>query len=91
MLGYLAVITLWNASGSGGLRPRVRATGRMALTNYLSQTVLGLIILRGLFDPVDLTRSGLALFILAVWALQLWWSPPWRLDLPPRHRPARHL
>jgi uncharacterized protein len=88
-LGYLAVITLWNGSGSGGLRVRVRATGRMALTNYLSQTALGVVVLRGLFDPGDLSRSGLAVFIAAVWALQLWWSPAWLARF--RYGPAEWL
>ena len=33
--------------------------------------------LRTLFEPEDLTRSWLAVFIVAVWALQLAWSEPW--------------
>ena len=85
VLGYLAVITRCNAAGEGGLRARVRAAGRMALTNYLTQTALGLLVLRGLFDPADLSRSVLVVFIVAVWALQLWWSSLWlaRFDYGP--------
>lgn len=54
--------------------------GRMAFTNYIAQSVLmtglcyggrGL----GLFDRVD--RPGLALAVLAVWALELAWSHWW--------------
>ena len=76
-LGYVGVITLWNAAADSPLRRRVRAAGRMALTNYLTQTVIGIVVLRGIFDPEDLTRSWLAVFVLAVWALQLWWSKAW--------------
>ena len=83
VLGYLALITLWNgrAGESDGsrlrLRLRVRAAGRMALTNYLTQTALGLIVLGALSGAVELTRTWIAVFIVAVWALQLWWSQPW--------------
>ena len=76
-LGYVGVITLWNASADSPLRRRVRALGRMALTNYLTQTVIGIVVLRGFFEPEDLSRSGLAAFMVAVWALQLWWSKAW--------------
>lgn len=85
VLGYTALITLWNGRAGEcgdsrprvGLRPRVRAAGRMALTNYLTQTALGLIVLGVLSGAVDLTRTWLAVFVVAVWALQLWWSQAW--------------
>ena len=85
VLGYVALITLWNSrTGESadtrrrdGLRLRVRAAGRMALTNYLTQTALGLIALGALSGTVDLTRTWLAVFVAAVWALQLWWSQAW--------------
>lgn len=85
VLGYVALITLWNGRAGessdsrqqDGLRLRVRAAGRMALTNYLTQTALGLIVLGALSGAVDLTRTWLAVFVVAVWALQLWWSQAW--------------
>ena len=85
-LGYLSLIVLWNsrdASGTsssaraGSMRQRIRALGRMALTNYLSQTALGLIVLGALLDDVELSRTWIAVFVVAVWALQLWWSKAW--------------
>ena len=76
-LGYLGLIALWNAAGSSPMRGRVCAAGRMALTNYLSQTVLGVLALGTLLGDVDLTRSAIAAFVVAVWALQLWWSKAW--------------
>lgn len=76
-LGYMSLIALWNAARPSSLRERIRATGRMALTNYLAQTVLGVLILTTLLADVSLTRSTVAAFVIAVWALQLWWSKAW--------------
>ena len=45
-LGFCALIILWNSRGESWLRDRVRAAGRMALTNYLTQTIIGVIVLR---------------------------------------------
>lgn len=75
-LGYMAAIILWNRSGNRRLE-RFRNAGRMALTNYLTQTVIGLATLGWLLDDVDLTRTMIAVWILGVWALQLWWSTWW--------------
>ncbi len=76
-LAYLSLIALWNSRAESKLWDRVRAAGRMALTNYLTQTVLGIIALRVVFDDIDFSRSQIALFILGVWAVQLWWSQAW--------------
>lgn len=76
-LGYLGLIALWNATHSSPMRERVRAAGRIALTNYLSQTVLGVLVLSTLLADVDLARTAIAVFIVAVWVLQLWWSKAW--------------
>jgi uncharacterized protein len=75
-LGYMAAIILWNRSRSRHLE-RIRNAGRMALTNYLTQTFIGLATLGWLLDDVDLTRTMIAVWILGVWALQLWWSTWW--------------
>ena len=78
VVGYASLFILWHRRTSD--RPfngRIRAVGRMALTNYLSQTVMGILVLRGLFEPADLSRSLLVVFMVGVWALQLWWSQAW--------------
>lgn len=75
-LGYLALIVLFDRSGNRHLE-RFRNTGRMALTNYLAQTILGLSMLGWLLADVDLTRTMITVWILGVWALQLWWSTAW--------------
>lgn len=51
--------------------------GRMALTNYLTQTALGLVVLREVFTRGEHTRLGLLVFAVAVWALQITWSRLW--------------
>ena len=76
-LGYLSLIVLWNQGGDNWLKGRLRAVGRMALTNYLTQTVLGVLILTHLLSDAAIGRSGVLVFILAVWALQLAWSAAW--------------
>ena len=76
-LGYLSLIVLWNQGRDTWLKGRLRAVGRMALTNYLTQTVLGVLILTHLLSDAAIGRSGVLVFILAVWVLQLAWSAAW--------------
>ena len=77
-LGYLALIIRWNRRrGASNTIERVRNVGRMAMTNYLTQTMLGVVMLTWFLDDVDLSRTMIAAWILAVWALQYWWSTWW--------------
>lgn len=76
-LGYMSLIILWNKSRDNWLKRRLLATGRMALTNYLSQTVLGMLVLNVLLGDVSVTRTGIFAFCVGVWVAQLWWSPLW--------------
>lgn len=76
-LGYMSLIVLWNRGLDSALKQRFRAVGRMALTNYLSQTVLGVLVLTVILDAAPVNRAGILLFVLAVWSLQLWWSQAW--------------
>ena len=77
-LGYMSLIILWNDGADSWLKQRLRAVGRMALTNYLTQTVLGVLVLTVLLgDFAYVNRGAVLLFVLAVWALQLWWSQAW--------------
>jgi len=58
---------------------RLAATGRMALTNYLVQTILCTSIFYGhglgVFGEVE--RIGQLGIVVGIWALQLFWSPLW--------------
>ena len=77
-LGYMSLIILWNNRADNWLKKHLRAVGRMALTNYLTQTVLGVLVLTTLLGDVDfVNRSAVLVFVFAVWALQLWWSQAW--------------
>ena len=77
-LGYMSLIILWNNRADNRLKQRLRAVGRMALTNYLMQTVLGILVLRILLGDADfVNRSVVLVFVFAVLALQMWWSQAW--------------
>ena len=77
-LGYMSLIILWNNSADNWLKHRLRAVGRMALTNYLTQTILGILILTMLLGDVSgVNRAAILLFVFSVWTLQLWWSQAW--------------
>ena len=76
-LGYMSLFILWDQRGSNWLKRRLMAAGRMALTNYLSQTILGVLLLTMLLSDVAVSRTGILIFCLVVWILQLWWSQTW--------------
>ena len=77
-MGYMSLIILWNNRPDSRLKRRLRAVGRMALTNYLAQTALGVLTLTVLLGDADwANRSAVLAFVFAVWALQLWWSQAW--------------
>jgi len=79
-LGHVALIMqLYQAGVWPALQARLAAVGRMALTNYLAQTVIATTIFYGygfgLFGAVS--RFPLMGFVVAIWAVQLWYSPLW--------------
>ena len=76
-LGYVSLIILWSRSADSWLKQRLQDAGRMALTNYIAQSVLANLVLLLLLAEVDVGRTGLALFVVAVWVVQLLWSGWW--------------
>jgi uncharacterized protein len=62
-----------------GLQMRLAAVGRMALTNYLMQTVLCTTLFygHGLGWFQSMTRTASLLVVMAIWAFQLLYSPLW--------------
>lgn len=77
-LGYMSLIVIWDARAESRLKRRLRAVGRMALTNYLAQTALGVIALTYLLGNSDwASRSVVVVFVAWVWGLQMWWSQAW--------------
>ncbi|WP_295707709.1 DUF418 domain-containing protein [uncultured Brevundimonas sp.] len=79
-LGYASVlILLWKAGHARALSP-LAAAGRMAFTNYLTQSLIMTTLFYGgrgfgLMGQVD--RPALWAIVVAVWALQLVWSVLW--------------
>lgn len=80
VLGYIAIITLLVPSRYTQWHQRLSAIGRMALSNYLMQTVIGLFVFTYLLDTTVVSRSIIFVFVVSTWILQLWWSKRW-LDL----------
>ena len=79
-LGYLALVMLIVKRGwLSAFQRRLGAAGRMALTNYIAQSVLCTLVFYGhglgLFERVS--APGQIGIVAAVWALQLAWSPWW--------------
>lgn len=79
-IGYLSlVMLLCKTNLIPNLLSRLAAVGRMALTNYLSHSLFGLLIFTGtgLALVGELQRWQLYLVVLAIWLFQLWFSPWW--------------
>ncbi|MEM7116642.1 MAG: DUF418 domain-containing protein [Chloroflexota bacterium] len=78
--GYIALVMLWSRSEFlNGLRDRLAAAGRMALTNYIGQSILGTFIFYGfglgLFGSASRIQQWF--FILLIWTIQLLFSKWW--------------
>ena len=79
-MAYVGVIMLLSQSGKlAGFRTLLAAVGRMALTNYLVQTLICILLFNGyglgLFGQID--RFSLWWVILGIWVLQLAYSSWW--------------
>ena len=78
--GYVGLVMLLARSGRpGAVQARLAAVGRMALTNYIAQSVLCSLIFYGhgldLFERVGSVECvGI---VVAIWTAQLAWSPWW--------------
>ena len=76
-LAFISLITLWDKKPTTPLHTRIRSVGQMALTNYLTQTIIGVTVFSTIFERGELGRGAVAIFIILVWALQLIWSQAW--------------
>ena len=74
-----------------GIGQRLAAVGRMALTNYLMQSLICLFIFSGIGFGLlgELRRTELYLVVVLIWAFQLWLSPWWLARY--RYGPAEWL
>ena len=79
-IGHMALIVLAARKGwLGFLEARFAAAGRMAFTNYISQTLICTTIFFGFGFGLFHTMNRLELLgvAVAIWVLQLAWSPWW--------------
>ncbi|GIK51006.1 MAG: DUF418 domain-containing protein [Hyphomonadaceae bacterium] len=79
-IGYAAALILLVKAGLRVVTGPLAAVGRMAFTNYIAQSLIMTTLFWGgrgfgLFGEVD--RVSLWGVVVAVWALQLIWSPLW--------------
>jgi uncharacterized protein len=79
-LGHVGLLMLIVQSGAiAWLTQRLAAVGRMALSNYLTHSIVCTTLFYGygfgLFGQVN--RTGLAAIVLCIWIFQLWISPIW--------------
>lgn len=91
-LGHLAALQLLiRAAPAAAAWRRLAAVGRMALTNYLAQSVIALFLFTGAGFALygNLERHELYLVVAAIWLAQLAWSPWWLARF--RHGPAEWL
>jgi uncharacterized protein len=91
-LGHVAAVMLVIQAGAlAWLTARLAAVGRMALTNYLTHSILCTTLFYGygfgLFGQVN--RVGLAGIVVLIWATQLVYSPIWLAQF--RYGPAEWL
>lgn len=90
--GHLGLIVTLQQSGLlVSLQARLRAVGRMAFTNYLTQTILCTTLFYGygfgLYGRLD--RPALLIVVGLLWIAQLLWSPFWMRRF--RYGPAEWL
>ena len=79
-LGYIGLLLCCiDSELMSGLKARLAAVGRMALTNYLLQSLICALIFTGAgFAMVgELERFELYPMVIAIWIFQLWISPLW--------------
>ena len=79
-IGYMSIfMIIINSNILHFLKNRLAAVGRMALTNYISQSLICVTLFFGvgfgLFAQID--RWMQVIIVLLIWILQLIWSKPW--------------
>ena len=76
VIGYVGLLTILNIKLRTSITERFRACGKMAFTNYITQTLLGVFVLGAFFGIGTFSRSQLVLYIIIIWGLQIYWSKP---------------
>ncbi|MGB8694673.1 MAG: DUF418 domain-containing protein [Steroidobacteraceae bacterium] len=79
-LGHLGLVLLiWKSGLLPAAMRRLAAVGRMALTNYLAQSVICALLFTGVGFGfyAQLPRHQLYYVVAGIWVVQLLWSPWW--------------
>ena len=76
-IAYIGILSILNKKFSSKAGSYIRACGKMALTNYITQTLFCYIVLNILLTDAELTRKEIFIFVLIIWAIQLIWSNYW--------------
>tara|TARA_B100001250_G_scaffold390209_1_gene389974 strand:+ start:312 stop:1457 length:1146 start_codon:yes stop_codon:yes gene_type:complete len=76
-IAYIGILSILNKKLSSKVASYIRACGRMAFTNYITQTLFCYIVLNIFFKDVEITRKEIFIFVLIIWAIQLIWSKYW--------------
>lgn len=84
-LGYVGVVMMaCRANWMPATRRRLAAVGRMALTNYLMQSVMCATVFYGwgfsFWQKMSFHEVGVV--VLGIWTLQMLWSPVWLRRFP---------
>jgi uncharacterized protein len=80
VFSYICLVMIFVKSGKlNSLKLRLAAVGRMALTNYLIQSIFCMFIFYGIGLGLygQVSRSVQLLIVLAIWIIQLAYSKPW--------------
>ena len=75
VLGYTGVLTILNLKLKDSISTRLQACGKLAFTNYITQTLFGVFFI-GAFRLDTFSRSELIIFVFLVWIIQIAWSKP---------------
>ena len=75
VLGYTGVLTILNLKLRDSISTRLQACGKLAFTNYITQTLFGVFFI-GAFRLDTFSRSELIIFVFLVWIVQIAWSKP---------------
>ena len=79
-LGHVALfMLLWRSGAGAAVLRRLAAAGRMAFTNYLTQSLICTLLFTGVGLGLygSLARHELYYVVAGIWLLQLAWSPWW--------------
>ena len=76
-IAYIGILSILNKKLLSKVASYIRACGRMAFTNYITQTLFCYIVLNIFFKDVEITRKEIFIFVLIIWAIQLIWSKYW--------------